>query len=164
MIAAANGKLVEIPVSFICPITLSLMLHPLVNRAGHTFESEAILAWVKKTRQCPLTRQPMGPSDFIRDRTLELKLKAFRHQHGIPEPTCFLEHGIVSPAKLASGFVITVTEADDDDEESEDRSSSSSSSSSPPHPSFPRRPSSLLSRIAQKVRKDRQPGRQRGNQ
>jgi U-box domain len=160
MIASAEGILFEIPESFVCPITMSLMLHPLVNRAGHTFESEAILAWLKKTGQCPLTRQPMGPGDFIRDRTLELKIKAFRHQHGIPEPkNSLLEYGLVSPAKLVSGFVITMT-VDNDDEESVDESSSSSA---PPPPSW-RPTSSLISRIARKVRKDRSTGRQRDNQ
>ena len=59
------------------------MVHPLVNRAGHSFEASAILDWLSKTGKCPLTRKPMLPSDFIRNRRLEQRILEFRFENNL---------------------------------------------------------------------------------
>jgi U-box domain len=60
-----------------------MMVHPLVNRAGHSFEAIAILDWLSKTDKCPLTRKPMLPSDFIRNRRLEHRIREFRIENNL---------------------------------------------------------------------------------
>ena len=73
----------ETPEEFFCPITLNIMKQPLVNRAGHNFERHAILEWINNKEEkgedavCPLTRRPIKRSDFIRNRTLELRIQLF---------------------------------------------------------------------------------------
>jgi hypothetical protein len=62
------------PDEFICPITLNVMTHPLVTRSGQNFERSAILNWLSQSKECPLTRQPMKPSDLIPNRALEARI------------------------------------------------------------------------------------------
>lgn len=77
----------EAPEDFTCPITLQVMVRPLCTRSGRNFERSAILEWIGRTGQCPLTRQPMSPSDLIPNRPLELRIKVWRDNNGIKPPS-----------------------------------------------------------------------------
>lgn len=78
---------VDIPDEFICPITLSIMVKPLCNRSGRNFERSAILGWLARgSGLCPLTREPLRPSDLIPNRQLEARILFWRLEHGIEEP------------------------------------------------------------------------------
>eukprot|EP00522_Entomoneis_paludosa_P008526 CAMPEP_0172439662 /NCGR_PEP_ID=MMETSP1065-20121228/576_1 /TAXON_ID=265537 /ORGANISM="Amphiprora paludosa, Strain CCMP125" /LENGTH=247 /DNA_ID=CAMNT_0013188375 /DNA_START=244 /DNA_END=987 /DNA_ORIENTATION=+ len=72
---------VEVPDKFICPITLNIMSRPLCNRNGISYERSAILEWIEQNGTCPLTRQPLRPSQLIPNRPLEVQIKSFRMQH-----------------------------------------------------------------------------------
>ena len=117
-ITSAEGNIVRVPESFLCPITMNLMVRPLVNRNGHTFEQEAIQAWLKKTGECHLTRQPMSPSNFYRDANLELKIKNFRQQNEIPATDEV--YSILDPEELVAGFVMTVDGEDPEEHEKDE--------------------------------------------
>jgi hypothetical protein len=79
-----NGKVYEVPHSYICPITLEVMVHPLMTRSGLHFERSAILSWLNESSgTCPLTRKPMRPSDMIPDTHLETQLRFWRMNNGI---------------------------------------------------------------------------------
>ena len=75
------------PDEFICPISLQPMVHPLTTRSGLNFERVAILNWLQQgSGVCPLTRQPLRPSDLIPNRQLETRIRFWRLENNIPVP------------------------------------------------------------------------------
>ena len=82
-VTANDGTLVPVPEEYLCPLTMDLMMEPLLSREGHNYERDAILNWVAEHGTSPLTRQPLRPSHLVRNRTLETKINFFRKQHGI---------------------------------------------------------------------------------
>mmetsp|Transcript_19250 Transcript_19250/g.36398 ORF Transcript_19250/g.36398 Transcript_19250/m.36398 type:complete len:206 (-) Transcript_19250:45-662(-) len=82
-ITAADGTLVPVPQEFICPLTLDIMVEPLLSREGHNYDREAILSWVADNGTSPLTRAPLRPSQLLRNRALETKIGYFLEQNGI---------------------------------------------------------------------------------
>ena len=88
---AKDGRTVQVPEEFVCPITLCVMRYPMMNRGGHNFERHAILTWLKTSKHCPLTRKPMYPSDLVRNHALEGKLRAFLVSNDIADDTFHCE-------------------------------------------------------------------------
>ena len=84
-ITAADGTLVPVPQEFVCPLTLDIMSQPLLSREGHSYEQEAIFSWVAEHGTSPLTREPLGPAQLMRNRALETKIRLFLKQNGISE-------------------------------------------------------------------------------
>lgn len=80
-----NGKIIPVPSTYICPITLNLMSHPLLSKTGMHYERSAILAWLVNSDTCPMTRQPLHLSNLISDRALEQEIKCFAERHGISQ-------------------------------------------------------------------------------
>jgi hypothetical protein len=79
-----DGTTVEVPNSFICPITLQIMVHPVMTVTGLNFERSAIISWLEKgTDTCPLTRKPLRPWDLISNKNLENKIWYWKMEHGI---------------------------------------------------------------------------------
>lgn len=79
-----EGRTFQVPNDFICPITLEIFSHPVVNMEGRTFEREALLSWLEEHNgTCPLTRKVLKPSDFITDRRMESKIWFWKHQNGL---------------------------------------------------------------------------------
>ena len=71
--ATAFGSQSEftVPPEFICPITQTLMLDPVVTCDGNTYERSAILAWLDKQCTAPMTGEPLRtkevyPNTFAR--------------------------------------------------------------------------------------------------
>jgi hypothetical protein len=84
----ADESATEIPSNFICPITLQLMVAPLMTRTGLNFERAAIFGWLEQgSGSCPLTRKPLTASDLIPNRRLKTHIRIWRANNGIPEPT-----------------------------------------------------------------------------
>lgn len=84
---AAQEYGVQIPSEFICPITLEVMIHPLMSRCGHNFERHAILEWISNGNGgCPLTRQPMALEDLIPNKRLETQIAMWIWQNCLPRP------------------------------------------------------------------------------
>jgi hypothetical protein len=85
---AAHESAVEIPSDFICPITLQVMVSPVMTRTGLNFERAAIFDWLEQgSGSCPLTRKPLTASDLIPDRRLKTQISIWRANNAIPEPT-----------------------------------------------------------------------------
>ncbi|KAK4750561.1 hypothetical protein SAY87_004043 [Trapa incisa] len=64
--SAPNGKMIDklpslvIPHEFLCPITLEIMIDPVIVASGQTYERESIQKWLdSNNRTCPKTRQPL---------------------------------------------------------------------------------------------------------
>jgi hypothetical protein len=84
----ADGSAVEIPSNFLCPITLQVMLDPLMTRTGLNFEKAAILGWLSQgSGSCPLTRKPLTASDLVTNRNLKSQIHIWMRNNDIPEPT-----------------------------------------------------------------------------
>jgi hypothetical protein len=77
----------NIPQDYICPITLRVMIHPLITRQGKNYEKSAILNWLNENGVCPITRKSLRPSDLTHNRGLEAKIVIWRQDNGVPEPT-----------------------------------------------------------------------------
>lgn len=60
---------------YTCPITKCIFLDPVIASDGHIYERQAILQWIKKTGQSPLTREKMSdelfPVVYFRDELRE---------------------------------------------------------------------------------------------
>jgi len=82
-ITAADGTVVPVPQEFICPLTLDIMVEPLLSQEGHNYDREAILRWVAEHGTSPLTRSPLRLSQLLRNRTLETRIRFFMKRHGV---------------------------------------------------------------------------------
>jgi len=63
------------PNEFICPLTLQIMVDPVMSRYGQSFEREAILKWLAKNNTCPLSRKPLFLRNIIANHNLRLKIR-----------------------------------------------------------------------------------------
>ncbi|KAA6392606.1 MAG: hypothetical protein EZS28_011867 [Streblomastix strix] len=69
---------------FICPITQELMTDPVLAEDGVYYEREAIVEWMKKKKQSPVTREVMT-GKFFPDEVLKKRIEQYRKLH--PERT-----------------------------------------------------------------------------
>lgn len=56
---------------FYCQLTLQLMVDPVIDAEGNTFERSAIEEWIKKEGTSPITRNPIAISDLRCNRALK---------------------------------------------------------------------------------------------
>lgn len=54
-----------IPDGFVCPLTLEVMVDPVLDGAGNTFERNALLEWLKNCHQSPISRQPLNQKFLV---------------------------------------------------------------------------------------------------
>ena len=74
----------NVPAEFICPLSLQVMVKPLVTKSGQHFERSAILQWLAQGRDyCPKTGESLKPSDMIPDTRLEANLAFWRYNNGV---------------------------------------------------------------------------------
>ena len=73
-----DGETIEIPENFICPITQELMTDPVVTRYGQSYERSAIIEWIAKGKDCPLTRQPLSLSGIITNHSLRSQIRQWQ--------------------------------------------------------------------------------------
>ncbi|XVE61390.1 hypothetical protein DITRI_Ditri06bG0035700 [Diplodiscus trichospermus] len=50
---------IEVPKYFICPISLQIMKDPVTAITGITYDRESIEQWLLKSKNCPVTQQPL---------------------------------------------------------------------------------------------------------
>ena len=83
-----SNNTVAVPSEFICPITMEIMVHPVLTRFGHCFERTAIMTWmgssVGSECECPLTRKPLRISDMINNHSLGERIKAWCDDNNYP--------------------------------------------------------------------------------
>lgn len=73
----------EIPTEFICPLTFEIFVDPLMTRAGHNFERQAILSWLRTGHDtCPLTRTPLSYNQLIPNSNLRTRVEKWKRDHG----------------------------------------------------------------------------------
>lgn len=72
---------IEIPLYFLCPISLQIMKDPVTAITGITYDRESIEHWLKKSKDtpnCPVTKQPLPKhSDLTPNHTLRRLIQAW---------------------------------------------------------------------------------------
>jgi Mg-chelatase subunit ChlD len=69
----------EIPLAFICPITLAIMDDPYSDIDGNTYEKDAIINWVRLHNNSPITRNPMRVEDLVPNRALRTLIDEYNN-------------------------------------------------------------------------------------
>jgi U-box domain len=49
-----------VPGGFICPLTMEVMLDPVLDGEGNTFERSSLIQWLKQSPTSPVSRQPLS--------------------------------------------------------------------------------------------------------
>ena len=55
----------SIPQSFRCPLTFEVMTDPVLDSEGNTFERKALLKWLQKSSQSPVSRQNLNENVLV---------------------------------------------------------------------------------------------------
>ncbi|CAB9507325.1 U-box domain-containing protein 12 [Seminavis robusta] len=68
---------INVPRSFICPLTFEAMVDPVIDSEGNTFERQALLHWLSLYGLSPVSRQPLNanlvvPNFALRDTIHEM--------------------------------------------------------------------------------------------
>lgn len=66
-----NDMTKEVPRSFYCPLTLDIMLDPVLDSQGNTYERVAIEAWLQLHQLSPLTKQFMDIRCLIPNKAMQ---------------------------------------------------------------------------------------------
>ena len=72
-----EGK-IFIPPDFYCPITGELLVEPVSEPSGHTYEKDSILQWLKIKNVSPLTKQPLEPSQLTDNLAMKRSIASIR--------------------------------------------------------------------------------------
>lgn len=64
--------------SYICPITQALMVDPVMDREGNSYERSAIEAWIAARGISPITRSPLSLSDLVVNRSLRSAIEDYK--------------------------------------------------------------------------------------
>ncbi|CAF5010581.1 unnamed protein product, partial [Rotaria sp. Silwood1] len=68
----------DIPASFLCPITHELMIDPVIDPDGNSYERSAINDWLKQHSTSPITRTPLHLNDLRPNRALRESIEEYR--------------------------------------------------------------------------------------
>ena len=69
---------VYVPEDFYCPITGCLMVDPVSEPDGHTYEKTAIYEWLTKKQESPLTRKHLIQSDLSDNVAMRKSIESIR--------------------------------------------------------------------------------------
>jgi hypothetical protein len=67
-----------IPPDFYCPITGDLLVEPVTDPAGHTYEKTSILKWLGVKNVSPLTQAPLYPDDLTDNIAMKRSIDSIR--------------------------------------------------------------------------------------
>lgn len=68
--AKKDAKEVDVPDSFLCPLTQEVLRDPVVDPDGNSYERHAIEAWLEKNSTSPITRKPLRREELVPNRAL----------------------------------------------------------------------------------------------
>jgi hypothetical protein len=64
--------------TFICPITQELMVDPVIDPDGNSYERKAIEGWLRQNNTSPITRAPLAITDLRPNRALKQAIDEYR--------------------------------------------------------------------------------------
>lgn len=65
--------------SFFCPITHALMVDPMIDPDGNSYEKHAIENWIRQSGRSPITRTVLSVDDLRANRALKTAIDEYRH-------------------------------------------------------------------------------------
>jgi len=92
------SEVVKAPQGYICPITCDLMVNPVIDSDGNSYEEAAITEWLKSSKLSPITRHPLDASKLVPNRALQEAIEAFK----IKNPSYGLPTGLMPPSPPAT--------------------------------------------------------------
>ena len=69
-----------VPDDFYCPITGDLMVDPVSEPNGHSYEKESILRWLSTKKESPMTREPLDESQLTDNIALRRSIESIRER------------------------------------------------------------------------------------
>ncbi|KAG7372616.1 U-box domain containing protein [Nitzschia inconspicua] len=84
MTAADSTSQQQLPADFVCPLTKRFMKDPVMTKYGYHFERSAILAHLELGKSfCPITGNPLRPSNLVSNKSLQWKIKYWAKKNGM---------------------------------------------------------------------------------
>ncbi len=71
----------RVPEEYICPITNEIMVDPVIDPDGNSYEREAIMDWLRRQQTSPITRHLLLPTQLAPNRALKNIIETFKHNH-----------------------------------------------------------------------------------
>ena len=68
-----------------CPITMEIMMDPVVAADGHTYEREPMLKWLKNSCRSPVTNQALPNKTLITNHAMRSQIAAIMDAHAPPD-------------------------------------------------------------------------------
>ena len=100
------------PSNYLCPLTLQLMEIPMTDSCGHTFDCDAISAWLELNEFCPISRKPMTMSNLVVNKALKKRIRLWSRQH--PQFVYGVQEGFYVRGMRRSSRVVHHATDDDD--------------------------------------------------
>eukprot|EP01040_Poterioochromonas_malhamensis_P005344 gene5344-5731_t len=72
---------VQVPSQFICPITREIMVDPVIDPNGISYEREAIMKWIELQQTSPFTRDSCLSTQLVPNRALKELIETFKRNH-----------------------------------------------------------------------------------
>jgi F-box/WD-40 domain protein 7 len=70
------------PSQFVCPITMELMLDPVILASGHTYDRLSITAWLKTRKTDPMTGTRLRHTEMVPNHALKSAIVEWVEKHG----------------------------------------------------------------------------------
>ena len=67
-----------IPPDFYCPITGDIMVDPVSDNGGHTYERQSILRWLQTKKESPITREYLDESQLTDNIAMKRSIDSIR--------------------------------------------------------------------------------------
>ena len=72
----------QVPNSYCCPISMEIMVEPVIVATGHTYDKECIQMWLSQgNRTCPATGQKLRHLELVPNFALRNAIQVFIPQH-----------------------------------------------------------------------------------
>jgi len=75
-----DHKQTFVPPDFYCPITGELMVEPVSDPEGHTYEKSQILTWLSTSKTSPITRSPLNKEDLSDNLAMKRSIESIREK------------------------------------------------------------------------------------
>jgi hypothetical protein len=63
--------------AMLCPIQHQIMVDPVIDPDGYSYEREAILKWLNKSSRSPMTRRPLAANQLKENRALKAVISEY---------------------------------------------------------------------------------------
>lgn len=73
----SDARYLTAPRGFLCPLTMEVMLDPVLDAEGNTYERAAVLEWLQQHRTSPISRQPLSERMLIPNNSLRESIHEF---------------------------------------------------------------------------------------